>query len=62
MDDWKVLPARMCFEIDQRMGEPAGCRWFLNWWDETPRAKLFAQLLPEVELAIEQRKRCDSSI
>lgn len=29
--------ARMCFEIDQKIGEPAGCRWFLNWFDDTPR-------------------------
>src|SRR5262249_42196250 len=29
--------ARVCFEIDQRLGEPAACRWFLNWFDETPR-------------------------
>jgi hypothetical protein len=23
--------ARVCFEADQVLGEPAACRWFLNW-------------------------------
>ena len=31
----------MCYEVDQSMGEPAGCRWLLNWWDETPRPEAF---------------------
>jgi hypothetical protein len=44
--------ARMCFEIDQRLGEPAGCRWFLNFWDETPRPELRQLVLPEVERAL----------
>jgi hypothetical protein len=47
--------ARMCFEIDQRLGEPAGCRWFLNWFDETPRDEMRHQLLREVNLALAQR-------
>jgi hypothetical protein len=44
--------ARMCFEIDQRLHESAGCRWFLNFWDETPRKEMFALMLPEVERAL----------
>ena len=32
--------ARACFEADQRLGEPAACRWFLNWFDDTPRAQM----------------------
>jgi hypothetical protein len=44
--------ARMCFECDQKLGEPAGVRWFLNWFDETPREEMRKQLLPEVQLAI----------
>ena len=27
--------ARVCFEVDQALGEPAACRWFLNWFDGT---------------------------
>jgi hypothetical protein len=41
--------ARVCFEVDTRLGEPAGCRWLLNWWDETPRAEALAEMLEEVE-------------
>ena len=48
--------ARMCFEIDQRLGEPAGCRWFLNWFDETPRDEMREQLLAEVNRALALRQ------
>ena len=48
--------ARMCFEVDQRLGEPAGCRWFLNFWDETPRDELRRLMIPEVEREMERRK------
>jgi hypothetical protein len=48
--------ARMCFEIDQRLGEPAGCRWFLNWFDETPRDQMRPQLLTEVSRILAQRE------
>jgi hypothetical protein len=51
--------ARMCFEIDQRLGEPAGCRWFLNWFDETPRDEMRRQLLAEVNRSLAQRKGSD---
>ncbi|MHB1425716.1 MAG: hypothetical protein ACYC3I_21315 [Gemmataceae bacterium] len=48
--------ARTCFEIDQRLGEPAACRWFLNWFDETPRDEMLPQLLSEVQYALVQRR------
>src|SRR3954470_13503582 len=48
--------ARMCFEIDQRLGEPAGCRWFLNWFDETPRDAMRSLLLAEVMRALTERR------
>jgi hypothetical protein len=47
--------ARMCFEIDHRLGEPAACRWFLNWFDETPREEMRQQLLAEVYLTLAER-------
>ena len=47
--------ARMCFEIDQRLGEPAACRWFLNWYDETPRDEMRRLLLAEVNRALARR-------
>jgi hypothetical protein len=48
--------ARACFEADQRLGEPAACRWFLDWFDDTPRHTMREQLLPEVILALEDRE------
>jgi hypothetical protein len=47
--------ARTCFEVDQRLGEPAACRWFLNWFDETPRAEMRRCLMAEVNRTLAQR-------
>ena len=47
--------AKCCFEADQRLGEPAACRWFLNWFDDTPRDAMRRELLAEVELALADR-------
>jgi len=47
--------AQACFEADQRLGEPAGCRWFLNWFDDTPRDEVRRELLAEVERALAAR-------
>ncbi len=51
--------ARACFECDQRLGEPAACRSFLNWFDDTPRDQMIRELLPEVERAIQMRETLD---
>lgn len=47
--------ARVCFDADERLGEPAACRWFLNWFDDTPRDEMRRELLVEVEAAIAER-------
>ncbi len=47
--------ARMCFETDQRLGEPAACRWFLNWFDDTPRDQMRKDLLAEVQRSLAER-------
>src|SRR5262245_3773226 len=47
--------ARMCFTVDEYLGESAGCRWFLNWYDETPREVMRQELLREVRYALGQR-------
>lgn len=49
--------ARLCYEIDRRIGEPAGCRWFLNWVDETPRDQMRAELIAEIKLELERDDR-----
>ena len=51
--------ARMCFEIDQQMGEPAACRWFLNWFDDTPRQEMRRELLVEVQRTLAERLSAD---
>jgi hypothetical protein len=47
--------ARACFEADQLLGEPAACRWLLNWVDDTPRDEMRRELLAEVALALAGR-------
>jgi hypothetical protein len=47
--------ARCCVETDKALGEPASCRYFLNWVDETPRAEMIPALLAEVEQELERR-------
>lgn len=47
--------ARVCYQSDQRMNESGSCRWFLNWFDDTPRNEMRAQLLEEVERTLAQR-------
>jgi hypothetical protein len=47
--------AATCFDVDARVGEAAGCRWFLNWFDDTPRDKMRRVLLAEVDLVLKDR-------
>jgi hypothetical protein len=47
--------ARMCFEIDNLIGEPAACHWLLNWFDDTPRDEMRRELLAEVRREIDRR-------
>lgn len=46
---------KLCFDADTRLAEPAMCRWFLNWFDDTPRDWMRRELLAECELALSQR-------
>lgn len=47
--------AKCCFEADARLGEPAACRWLLNWYDDTPRNEMRRELLSEVEAELGRR-------
>ena len=47
--------AKVCFEADQRLGEPAAVRYFLNWFDDTPRDEVRRELLTEVNRALAER-------
>ena len=44
-----------CYDTDTRLDDMAGCRWFLKWFDDTPRDEMRSLLLPEVERAIASR-------
>ena len=50
---------RMCFAAYQQLGEPAACRWFLNWFDDTPRDEMRRELLVEVQRTLAQRLAAD---
>ncbi len=53
--DVEEVFAKWCYAVDQEINEPAGCRWFLNWADETPRDQMRFALLPEVRRELERR-------
>jgi hypothetical protein len=55
--------AKMCFEIDQRLGERAAVRWFLNFWDETPRQEMLLNLSAEINLEqLRRRERQEEAV
>lgn len=47
--------ARACFDCDARLGEPAGCRYWLTWWDTTDRDTARTVLLAEVLKELSRR-------
>ena len=48
--------AALCYNIDQTVGEPGGCRHLLNWWDEAPRDEARRELLGEINLALASKE------
>jgi hypothetical protein len=48
--------SRACYQADQLLGEPAGVRWFLNWFDETPRAQMRTLLIAEIDHELARRE------
>jgi hypothetical protein len=42
----------ICDAADAAFNEPAACRYFLNWYDDAPRADMRRELLAEVNLAL----------
>lgn len=49
--------ARQCHDADRRLGEPAACRYFLNWFDDSPRGDALAAVAAVVRdvLAAEEK-------
>jgi hypothetical protein len=46
---------RTCRIADDALGEPGVCRFFLNWFDETPRLDMRQHLLQEINHVLNQR-------
>lgn len=44
---------RVCYAADKHLGEPAGVRHFLKWFDETPRLEMLGELAAELQLNME---------
>ncbi len=42
----------ICERADAVFSEPAACRFFFNWYDDTPREVMRRELLAEVTLAL----------
>ena len=51
---------KACRDADARLGEPAASRWFLNWFDDTPRDEMRRELLAEVRNELELRAAVES--
>ena len=47
---------RICWGADVALREPAACRVFLHWFDQTPRKEMRRQLLEEVNRTLEERR------
>ena len=41
--------ARLCYETDKRLGEPAVCRYFLNWFDDGARDDVFNEVVRAID-------------
>ena len=42
--DLEEFFARVIFGAGERLGDPTGARYFLNWWDDSPRAEARREL------------------
>lgn len=47
--------AEVVARAGQALGEESAARWFLNWFDETPRDRMRPALLAEVRLEVSRR-------
>lgn len=47
--------AKICFEADKLLQEPSACRWFLNWFDDSPREEVKRRLIPIINEVLNKR-------
>jgi len=48
--------AESCFQADRAIGVAAACRWFLNWFDDTPREEMRRELAAEIDIELARRQ------
>lgn len=48
--------ASVCRKADELLNEPAACRWWLNFWDDTPRDVARRELIGEIDLTLGDAK------
>jgi hypothetical protein len=49
--------ALVSHRVDELVGGEAEIRWLLNWFDDSPRATAFKELLGEVKRTLTERTR-----
>jgi hypothetical protein len=55
--DLEEFFARVLFRAGERLGDRTGARYFLNWWDDSPREEARRELLAEVRRELARRRR-----
>ncbi len=55
VEDVETTFGKWCYDIDQSIGEPAGCRWLLNYFDDTPRDVMRQSMLLEIQRTLQVR-------
>jgi hypothetical protein len=54
--DLEEFFARVIFRARERLGDPTGGRYFLNWWDDSPRDEARRAPLAEVRRGLAVRR------
>jgi hypothetical protein len=54
--------ARLCFDADQRLGEPAACRFLLNAIDDNDRTEVWDFLTAEIRQELSRRLLRDKAV
>lgn len=50
--DLQEFFTQVCQDADEALGEPGCIRYFLNWYDDTPRQEMRRELFEEVKIAL----------
>jgi len=57
VDEVEQFFSKSCMACDQAIGEPAACRWLLNAYDNWTRQEMIQNLLPEVRMELDKRRK-----